>query len=323
MTIWKKAFLGSLEADALAMPVHWYYDRQALRWDYGKVDKFLAPKNPHPDSILYRSKYRSLNAKGDILGEQAKYWGQRGIHYHQFLAAGENTLNFKLAGILYEDLRYHKSYDEDRWLTLYIDTMLHPERHRDTYIEEYHRAFFLNYAKGKEPRECGISDEHIGGLAMVPALLAGLEETDAEDKRKIVRRHVQLTHRHDGVLHAADTLARILIRMDEGLSLPEAMSKEIGSWVQFRKLESLLEKDDHDVIGPHFSPACYIKESFPASLYLALKYHDSYKEGLIANAMVGGDSCHRGAVVGALLGAAAKTQGCFGELKNLLDQAEF
>jgi ADP-ribosylglycohydrolase len=42
----------------------------------------------------------------------------------------------------------------------------------------------------------------------------------------------------------------------------------------------------------------------PASLYLAWKYHDAFDAGVIANAMVGGDNCHRGAVVGSLLGAA-------------------
>jgi ADP-ribosylglycohydrolase len=42
----------------------------------------------------------------------------------------------------------------------------------------------------------------------------------------------------------------------------------------------------------------------PASLYLAWKYHDNFDAGIQANAMVGGDNCHRGAVVGSLLGAA-------------------
>ena len=90
-------FEGSLVADALAMPVHWYYDCEALARDYGPVDRFLAPKNPHPGSILWRSRYESLNERGDILREQAVFWGKRDIHYHQFLEAGENTLNFKLA----------------------------------------------------------------------------------------------------------------------------------------------------------------------------------------------------------------------------------
>jgi len=42
----------------------------------------------------------------------------------------------------------------------------------------------------------------------------------------------------------------------------------------------------------------------PVSLYLAWKYHDDFDAAITANAMVGGDNCHRGAVVGSLLGAA-------------------
>ena len=81
---------------------HWYYDRAALLRDYGRVDQFMAPRNPHPGSILWRSNYEALNARGDILREQAVFWGQQDIHYHQFLEAGENTLNFKLAAELFD-----------------------------------------------------------------------------------------------------------------------------------------------------------------------------------------------------------------------------
>jgi hypothetical protein len=70
----KGALYGLFIADALAMPVHWYYDREALRRDYGTVQDYLAPKNPHPDSILWRSKYEPVNAKADILHEQARFW---------------------------------------------------------------------------------------------------------------------------------------------------------------------------------------------------------------------------------------------------------
>jgi hypothetical protein len=50
--------------------------------------------------------------------------------------------------------------------------------------------------------------------------------------------------------------------------------------------------------------ACYLPESFTASLYLCWKYADDFSAGILANAHCGGDNCHRGAVVGALLGAA-------------------
>ena len=143
--------LGALAADAVSMPVHWYYDRAALARDYGQVAGYLAPRNPHPDSILWRSRYQALNPRGDILHEQARYWGQRGVHYHQFLAAGENTLNFQLAAPdLHQQTVELGRYDADAWLAFYLDFMLTPGRHRDTYVEEYHREFFTNLRAGPQ-----------------------------------------------------------------------------------------------------------------------------------------------------------------------------
>ena len=305
MNGWISCYQGSLTADALAMPVHWYYDRAALRRDYGVVDRFMAPRNPHPGSILWRSSYVPLNDRGDILREQAQYWGQRGIHYHQFLKAGENTLNFKLATELFGLVRANGGYDAERWLKRYIECMLEPGWHRDTYVEEYHRAFFTRYAQGKEPMKCGISDEHIGGLATVPALLAALEGTSREALRRVVKQHVALTHAHANVLRAADTLVRVLWAViEESLPLQDAMRREAGDWLSGTKADCWRSQPDEKVIGERFSPACYIAEAMPAALYLAWKYHDNFAAGITANVMVGGDNCHRGAVTGSLLGAA-------------------
>jgi ADP-ribosylglycohydrolase len=119
-----------------------------------------------------------------------------------------------------------------------------------------------------------------------------------------VKEHVGLTHAHANVLRAADTLARLLFRIREGLTLHEAIRKEAGDWISGNKADTWTSQPDTHVIGQRFSPACYIAESMPASLYLAWKYHDNFEAGILANAMVGGDNCHRGAVVGSLLGAA-------------------
>lgn len=40
------ALFGLYIGDALAMPVHWYYDRDALKQDYEYVTDYLPPKNP-------------------------------------------------------------------------------------------------------------------------------------------------------------------------------------------------------------------------------------------------------------------------------------
>lgn len=300
----KAAHHGALAADALAMPVHWYYDREALRNEYGEVTTYLAPKNPHTGSILWRSQYTALNEKGEILHEQAQHWGRRGIHYHQFLKAGENTLNFKLATELLRLSERNGGYDPDEWLARYIGFMLTPGSHNDTYLEEYHRGFFTKYSQGKPPRKCAIHDEHIGGLAQVPTLCFILKDLDLPELRAAVKEHVGLTHAHANVLRAADTLARLLFRINEGMPLREAIRREAGDWISGTKAEKWSVQPDTHVIGQRFSPACYIAESMPASLYLAWKYHDDFGAGIIANTMVGGDNCHRGAVVGSLLGAA-------------------
>ena len=304
MSRFHDGYLGALAADALAMPVHWYYDRTALKRDYGTVDHFMAPRKTHPGSILWRSHYEALNERGDILREQAEYWGQKEVHYHQFLTAGENTLNFKLSTELYTMVRENGGYDSEAWLERYIARMLEPGWHKDTYLEEYHRAFFTNYSKGKLPEKCGISDEHIGGLSTVPALVAALEGEPLVELRKIIKQHVGLTHAHANVLRAADTLVRLLFAVAGGEPLREVMRRDAGDWISGNKAESWRDQPDDHVIGARFSPACYIAEAMPAALYLSWKYHDDFSAGITANTMVGGDNCHRGAVVGSLLGTA-------------------
>jgi ADP-ribosylglycohydrolase len=295
--------MGALVADAVAMPVHWYYDTAALRRDYGVVDQFLAPRSPHADSILWRSRYEPINERGDILREQARFWGQRGVHYHQFLAAGENTLNFKLAVELFGMVREAGKYDPGAWLERYIEFMLTPGRHRDTYVEEYHRAFFTNLARGKKPRACGIEDVHIGGLAQVPALIAALGAGNPE-LVGVVKTHVGLTHGKTGVVAAAVCLVRIHAGLAAGVPLRDAILENASEYVSARKTEKWSGLEDEVVVGRMLSPACYIQDAFPAALWLAWKYAGDFSAGILANANVGGDNCHRGAVVGSLLGAA-------------------
>ncbi len=286
------------------MPVHWYYDTVALARDYGRVSSYLAPKNPHPDSILWRSKYTALNERGEILHDQARFWGQRGVHYHQFLAAGENTLNFQLAARLYRRVCELGHYDADAWLAFYVDFMLTPGNHRDTYVEEYHREFFTNYARGRKPRACGVADVHIGGLAPVPALFAALPDAPVAELCAVVAEHVSLTHKDPDVLRAAGCFARMLAAVRGGEPLRAALFAHGSDWISAAKVAVWSKEADEVVVGRRLSPACYIKDAFPAALYLAWKYAGDFEGGICANAQVGGDSCHRGAVVGALLGEA-------------------
>ena len=183
--------------------------------------------------------------------------------------------------------------------------MLTPGWHNDTYIEEYHRAFFQNYGKGKPLRSCGVKDFHIGSLSLLPGLLAGLEaieQTEPAFLMECALTLVRSTHDDEKALRATTDLVRILIHLlqsgciqetVEALPLPGISSKNLRKWASL---------DDRLVVGEKLSTACYLPDSFLASVYLSWKYHDNFHSGVIANARVGGDNCHRGVVVGSILG---------------------
>ena len=301
----KGALYGAAIGDALAMPVHWYYNRGALLRDYGTVDEFLRPKNPHPDSILWRSRYVPPNQEADILHDQAKWWGQREIHYHQFLEAGENTLTWKLANEVIASLNARGGQDSADYLARYICYLTTPGQHRDTYLEECHRGFFANYAKGIPPNRCAIKEKHIGGLAGLVPVVAWYRN-DRELAVTKAKDQVATTHAGEAMAEAAALIADLLWQTLNGRPLAEAIAE-----VQSRQANRYARhpfgkwslKPDESIIGPKLSSACYLEDSVPAVIFLALKYHDCPREGLIANTMLGGDNVHRGILLGALLGA--------------------
>ena len=302
----RDTLFGLWIGDALAMPVHWYYNRQALYRDYGWVTDYMAPHNPHPDSILWRSGYQAPNARGEILHDQAPYWGQKGIHYHQFLRAGENTLTVKLCHLLIESLNACGGYDADDYLYKYIAFMTTPGNHRDTYIEECHRNFFANYARGRAPRKCGAIEKHIGGLVGIIPIVAYYSR-QPDKAREAATTHLALTHPGRKMETAGLLVIEILLKVLDGIGLRAAILEEIKAQhnpLLGHPFKKWLGEPDDGVIGPRFSTACYVEDAVPAVVYLSLKYHDQPQKALVANTNLGGDNVARGAVLGSLLGAA-------------------
>ena len=212
----------------------------------------------------------------------------------------------KLCTLLIESLNEKGGYDADDYLKRYISYMTIPGNHRDTYLEECHRHFFTNYAKGVSPRKCGVQEKHIGGLVgMVPIVV--FYRDDWQKARKAALEHVSLTHLGTKMEGATVLLSELLLQILNGIPLREALMTEIekkrSPFAGYPFLKWLDEADEL-VVGRRFSTACYVEESVPSVIYLALKYHDDPEAGLIANTNLGGDNAYRGAVLGAVLGAA-------------------
>ena len=320
-------------ADALAMPVHWYYNPMDIERQFpGGITQFEAAPDFHPSSIMSlhstsqggrtsaargRSHGKPKQIVGDvILKGRAKHWGKANTHYHHGMQAGDNTLNAHCARTLMRTLaKSAGEYDSASYLEAYIALLTaDPAQHPDTYAESYHRGFFANLEAGQAAARCAAvthDTPSIGGLVSTAVLyligrLAG-QPLDRLQQQCID--HLLLTHPDETLsrvcAHYVGLLEALLTR-DEATSVREILVATSRASANFRVAELAAKaRDDREVIGGLFSSACYIDGAWPGLLYLAYKYHDQPEVALLANANLGGDSCHRGAVLGAILGVAS------------------
>ena len=149
-------------------------------------------------------------------------------------------------------------------------------------------------------------------MTPTPFLLAALdaigERSPAADL-PLVEAHLALTHHGQPVARAGRALTKMLHAVADGLPLREAIAEHATEWASEGQLDTWSRLEDRTVVGRHLTTACYLPDSFTASLYLAWKYHDDFSAGVIANARCGGDNAHRGVVVGSLLAAANEIPG--------------
>ena len=312
---------GMFVGDALAMPVHWYYDVAALQRDFGTIRDYQGPKAAHPNSIMPLASTGRAGRGGQdgevvggvILKGKKHRWGQPQMHYHHGLRPGDNTLNLECARVLIRSMNAAGGPDPAAFLRDYIAFMMAPDSHEDTYAESYHREFFANYTRGLPPEQCAGAEGHdtasIGALvSLPPVIMAARREADRGAAALLTQ--LRLTHRSARLERYALAFGGLLADLFADPAPPVgplacAAADRLGfpATAVIAKVERA-GLSDLSVIGGQLSPACYIDQSFPAVLYLAGRYPADFESALVANTNLGGDNCHRGAVLGALLGAA-------------------
>ncbi|WP_371194435.1 ADP-ribosylglycohydrolase family protein [Glaciecola sp. SC05] len=316
----------SFIADALAMPVHWYYRTMDIQRAFdGGIQKFEAAPQFHPSSIMSLhstssgGRQSSRNAPAPkIVGEvilkgKAQHWDVPNVHYHQGMAAGENTLNAQCTRVLMRSMIANEhAYDKEAFVADYIAFMTAgTPLHNDTYAESYHRGFFANYVQGRAPLKCAMKTHDtasIGGLVTLAPLVFRLKLSGADisDIQVSCREHIALTHPDEELMRVSDRYVILLCSLmdnpdeDNLKILLAAAGKQHKSF----DVAGLVKRDlpDQQVVGHIFSSACYISDSWPVVLYLAYKYRNEPFKGLLANTNLGGDNVHRGMVLGAIFG---------------------
>lgn len=302
-------------ADALSMPVHWFYNPQDIFNAFpGGIQKFEAAPAKHPHDFLSLPAVSGKQIVGDvILKDKKKFWGVPNQHVHQGMQAGENTLNAHCARLVTRTLIDNAGhYDANKFLENYIafmtsDTPQHP----DTYAEAYHRGFFENLERGLPANKCGLAAEStasVGGFVTIApiAIAELLAERSLSKVQEICREHLWLTHPDEALAKVCDAYIELINELlfrsqdvDANDLIAASAEKTVGV-----NLQSLCEKsaNDNDIIGGVFAKACPIKDSWPSLLYLAYKYNKDPRAALLVNTNVGGENCHRGSVLGVIVG---------------------
>jgi hypothetical protein len=234
-------------------------------------------------------------------------------------------------------------------LEAYVSFMTTPGSHNDTYAESFHRAFFkdwdingrppagdqlLRFAERRYKRLTASLQEDsslltTGALLMaIPFVLQSRDDSEDVAAERAVS-WVLLTNPAPSIRSYVNLYARclhkVLNRADLRTTAKEALSSpELGGFALKKRIESmekeisfaLSKESGKDQFIRRYQCAtwelgsnCQIRGALKSLFFLSYMFSDHMEKGLLTNANCGGENCHRGSALGALLGAAAINQG--------------
>jgi len=308
----KGSIFGQYIGDSLAMPVHWYYDTNKLKTDFGEIKKYEAPKSTFPGSILNLSNTDGPGRgsdKGDLIGEvilhgKKKYWARgKNYHYHHGMRAGENTLDTLITRVLYRNMIEKKIFNSKSFVEDYVKFMTKPDSHNDVYASSSVRIFFKNFSEGKSLEKCPGNDGHntdaIDCLAItMPVIISNLFADEKKRNQEIEESIMSTRLAEDTVKYAiffSEIIIGLLKKEDSLRNLIQKTGLKLGYNIE-KEVKALKGKPDPVT-------ACYIDSSFPVMLIYAYKYADDPEKMLLASANGGGENVSRGVLLGAIAGA--------------------
>lgn len=249
----KGALWGVIIGDALGVPVHWYYNPDILKKDYGEVTGYVDCKHPHSEAFMNLIKY---DGKADILHDKAKSYNQKvdpsqmadgeqihgntvvkePRHFHDGLKAGDNTVDVYLFRALLRFITKNKEYREDAWLEEFQTFFKTPGNHPDTYLSQYIRNFFENLDKdGMVPHNAGMRQYDNWSVCNAVGMVHGFAVALLNNKRPAQAtaraiHHINLTNRSENLTLSSLILCPMLLKLIDGADV-ESTLKEFASQV--------------------------------------------------------------------------------------------
>jgi len=267
----KNALWGAFIADAMAMPVHWYYRRKYIKEGFeGGITKYEDASHPHPESFMVGNSYHPNIAKAKELGRPFDIAHQHihfydtnyndldiklsvhdgehknampdkseRYHYHHGLKAGENTLGANLIRVLMRSVIKEGKYTQEVFIKDFIKYLTTPNLNKDPYTEIYIRAWFKNFTNGVPPHASAQEQRNVWSIGsnggIIRPLVLALTSKSTFQALGVALQHQQITHRSDNVSSALCVLVPLLRQLLDKED-PLATLKAFASKVKTTKI---------------------------------------------------------------------------------------
>lgn len=309
----KGAFFGSLVADALTLGSHYEYDAKVIKKAYGgTISKYMAPGE-------------SMGGTTHGVG-----WGRR--NYHPGQKAGDQTDYGEYNILVLEHLAKRKGKQDAIDLKELI-----PHWKKRLESPSWGAWKCTQTKQTLQQVNQKVPYGQLGGMsnAMAVRHAAAHAVFDKEDDVAKAARAVMFTHRNSEALGGGEFFARLTHRIiHEGMKprqAIEAAAKTMGKWYMDKVMQGIKKYEEATDPTTPLSKEEFVDDlaatsmarlwdvgktepikvgkasptegTLPTSVYLILKYQDSFEDGVKANAMIGGDSASRSIAVGMVLGA--------------------
>ena len=151
---------------------------------------------------------------------------------------------------------------------------------------------------------CGADDDQVSATAKLPALVA--RYAGQADLPAYVETAVRVTNNNDEAVAYALPVAKLMETAVLGDELEEAIRAGVDAADKPVRdlLKAALQKSKEDPVATaqELGQTCYVSEAVPVVFYL-LRHSSSFIEAIRTNIRMGGDSCGRGIILGAVLAA--------------------
>jgi len=279
---------ASLAADSLALGVHWIYDTDEIRSDYGRVDHLMAPgpKSYHP-----------TKKKGEF------------THY------GDQTLT------LLETVARAGEFDP----TLFFRDWQALFRGYSGYLDSASKSTLRNIAQGKDFNQSGSVSNDIAGAARIAPIVL-VHRKDPDTVYRAVRTQTRMTHNDDATIETAAFFAGLCLACLDGVSPAKAIrdiaeNEFANSPVEMWAIQGLeaAERDSLSAVAG-FGQSCHTPEAFSGVVQIIARYEGNPGEGIVEAVMAGGDNAARASIVAQVLtawnGADEAVNNWFDQLKK-------